>query len=434
MIRPTPRWWLPVLLASFLASCSRQATTPEAEKTPPAPVKWEPARLVLLEEWMELLGTTQPLPDGVARITAPVEGRVLSVLRGPDGKTLVEGQHVEAGAVIAQLDDRILRSNRDRAVASQKGLREDLAQARTARELAALDVERLHSLERPGRRSAGDGDATSPLLVSPVEIKKAQLTLEDAESKLRATQARLEAGVQEIDALNQQLKFYTLTASHKGRLGRVQVVPGQTLSVGTLVAEVVDLEDDVDVLCYVAPGTAGRLRLGQQARLVRDLDTAAPEAADPEGKVVFISAQAEAETGGFAVKIRFPNQAAQLRSNVALPIRVLTQPGKECLAIPEAALLEDQEPPGILVVEDATTEKVKVEEGAAKEKEQQVGKARRLQAVVGVRDRVLHQVEILRLVDKDKKWKGNVQDALFIVDKGQGLQTGDPVKLQEDED
>ena len=37
-----------------------------------------------------------------------------------------------------------------------------------------------------------------------------------------------------------------------GRLGLIRVVPGQTLSPGTVVAEVIDLSE-VDVLCFVPP-------------------------------------------------------------------------------------------------------------------------------------------------------------------------------------
>jgi hypothetical protein len=44
-------------------------------------------------------------------------------------------------------------------------------------------------------------------------------------------------------------------------------------------------------------------------------------------------------------------------------------------------------------------------------------------------------VEILGVDDPDKKWQGTLEAAKFIVEKGQGLRTGDPVKLEvEDED
>ncbi len=155
-----------------------------------------------------------------------------------------------------------------------------------------MDYERLRGLQTNSRRSPGD-TASGVMLISPVEVERARVNLRDADSKLRAAQARLDAGVQGILALDEQLKLYTLATPHKGRLGRVQVVPGQTLSVGTLVAEVVDLEEEIDVLCYVAPGTARKLAMGQTARL-GGIDNPANSAGDVEGKVVLVSDQAEA--------------------------------------------------------------------------------------------------------------------------------------------
>ena len=74
---PRPHSFLIVLAitGAIATGCNRSAPSAE-EKAPPATVKWEgPAQLVL-EEWTELLVTTIPLPDRVARVTAPIEGRV----------------------------------------------------------------------------------------------------------------------------------------------------------------------------------------------------------------------------------------------------------------------------------------------------------------------------------------------------------------------
>src|SRR6516164_9079783 len=98
-----------LLLAGLPLGCSK-APAPE-ETTPPAPVKWEEARQLLLEEWTETVGTTQPLPARAARITAPVEGQVLSVLQGKDGAVVEEGQRVRKGDVIVRLDSSLAQAN-----------------------------------------------------------------------------------------------------------------------------------------------------------------------------------------------------------------------------------------------------------------------------------------------------------------------------------
>jgi RND family efflux transporter MFP subunit len=367
---------------------------------------------LFLEEWREFPGTTVPLPNHAARISAPIEGVVMSVLRAPDGKQITEGQEVQPSDVIAQLDDRAARADRDRAEASQKALTEELPQAESAVRVATIEVNRLHQLNQN--------------LISPVDIKKAEAALEDAQSRLRATHAKIVAGKKELDALETKLALYTLRATRRGRLGRILVVPGQALSVGTPVADIVDVEDQIDVLSYAAPHDARLLALGQTAR---QGGWDAANESGPEGQVVFIADQAEPETGMFAIKVRFPNRQIHLGANVPRAIRVRVRPGRDCLAIPEEALMEDQDPPVVLVAEDIKTSKDE------KGKDQQTGTARQLQAKIGMRDRVLHQVEILGLADKEKKWKGNLEEALFIVEKGHGLETGDAVKLeQEDED
>src|ERR1700722_6788985 len=113
------------------------------EEPPPAPVKWMEARQFFVEEWTEALGTTMPLPQHVARITAPLEGRVLSVLQGANSKTMIEGQHVKKGDVIVQLDASLLKANRDKVEAGQDELRQLVKQAELAVKLAEIDVLRL---------------------------------------------------------------------------------------------------------------------------------------------------------------------------------------------------------------------------------------------------------------------------------------------------
>jgi hypothetical protein len=151
-----------------------------------------------------------------------------------------------------------------------------------------------------------------------------------------------------------------------------------------------------------------------------------------EGKVEFIADQAEIDTGNFAVKVRFPNSTLGLRGSVTVRIRVLTEPGRAALTLPESAILEDQDPPAVLVVENLKTE-VKKEEGK-EDKQVESGTVRKLRAKLGVRDRVLQQVEVVGLDDAKKKWQGTLDTAKFVVKGGQGLRNGDAVRLEVEEE
>src|SRR5205823_7460254 len=141
-LRRPRRSYIIVVLAGLTLGCHGAAKPPE-EKVPPAPVKWEGARQLFLEEWTELVGTTQPLPEHAARVTAPVEGRVVAVLQGAAGKPVVEGQPVQKGDVLVQLDATVVRNHRDKAEAAKKVLRAEKAVAEFAVKLAELEVRKL---------------------------------------------------------------------------------------------------------------------------------------------------------------------------------------------------------------------------------------------------------------------------------------------------
>ncbi len=395
--------------------CGRSNSSGESEP-PPAVVKWEAPRPGPLEEWTELSGTTTPLLDRTARVSAPVEGRVETVLADAEGKT------VEKGTLLVQLDDTIVRHNQEKAQAAQEVLREEERQAKLTVELAQSEVDRLAKLRAEEGRAGGNRTQ----LVSPVDVQKAEFALKDAQSKFKAASGRVLAGSKEFASLQAQLKLLSLTAPISGRVGRIQVVRGQTLAVGAPVAEIIDIGDRIDVLCYVPPSMIGKFQVGQPAKTGGFDSTESPVA---EGQVQFIADQAEPETGNFAMKVRFSNKDARLKANRVLRIRVRTKPPRECLSLPESAVQEDQLPPTVVVVTDV---------GAKKDdagKEMTTGTARRIQATLGVRDRILHQVEIVRLEDPEKdpekKWHGEIKDALFVTEGAPGLQTGDAVKREE---
>lgn len=440
MIVPTRRRYGVLLLAAvFLAGCGRQP--PPDEPLPVAPVKWHEAVSLVLDEWTELVGTTMPLPDRVARISAPVEGRVVSVLLDREGKPVIEGQHVEAGTVLVQLDSTIIDANLDRAVASFHVLEQDEEQANIAVKRAQLDVDLLEEAKRTGQR----GSLTGP---SEAQIKIAAMALETARSQVRGAVAKKKAGEKDVKALEAQHKLYTIATPIKGRLGRILVVQGQTVPAGTPVAEVVDVEDQIDVLCFVSSQVARQLALGQKVRMggIEEANDGA-EQEDKVGKVEFIAPQAESDTGNIAVKVRFPNRALRLQTNTTKRISVLTRPGeagKPCFTLPETALMEDSDPPTVVVVEDVKVQPKKDDKGEIMKNdkgeviEETTGKARVLQVEIGRRNRLFHQVEIIRLIDPEKdpekRWKGTLETALFVVEKGAGLQTGDLIKLEQDED
>jgi RND family efflux transporter MFP subunit len=424
-----------LLLAGLPLACARQQEA--AEKVPPAPVQAVGPLGHFFEQWTNLNGTTQPLPQHAARISATIEGQVLRVLAdadgkpllGPDGKPLAEGGQVSAGQLVVQLNDKLARANYEKSRASQKDLDEQVQQADTTVQLAQAELTRLQGLMTSRPITGGEFP-----LVSAVDVEKARKALDIAQSQQRGAVARREAAAKDLAAQEVQLNLYALKAPITGRLGLLQVGPGQTLSVGTSVADVIDL-DDIDVLCHVPPADAGLMavadtskrekdRLGLARLVVEDRTGKLVPVVGLTGNVVFVGESADPASGNFPVKLRFPNKDHRLRANAVVRAQVQTQPRIWRISVKDTALLEDEQPPVVVVVEelkDSTND-----EG----KPIQLGKAHRLQAEVGVRDRENGEAEILSLTDPVKKQKVLVKNALFVVKGAHGLRDGDDVVLQ----
>jgi RND family efflux transporter MFP subunit len=419
-----------LLLAIMPLGCSRKPVTPE--EPPPAPVKVEFRRQAAFGEWTELVGATQPLPNHAARVTAGIEGRVLWLLNDPAIQTppkMAEGQRVEKGQILGRLDDGIIQANREKLAASLLDVEEQKQQADYDVLGAKLNydvVKSLYKTSTPG---------VSLPLASRVELDKADLALKVAESKQKGSAAKLESAKAELKALDEQLKLYALRAPIAGRLGTVQAAPGQPLALGATVADITDL-DEIDVLCFVPPSTIAKLTQAQKemahselpARLLTDKGEVGPS-----GKVVYVGVQAQPDTGAFPVKVRFDNAEMHLRAGTVVRVEVQTKPEQERIAISEKALLEDQDPPGVVIVSKWETKR-----NEEKNKDEQIGTARRLRAVIGVRDRHLGLVEILELKDSepDSKQPPVVFNEFteFVIKGAQGLETDDKVKPEEEDE
>src|SRR5262249_34923875 len=142
--------------------------------------------------------------------------------------------------------------------------------------------------------------------------------------------------------------------------------------VGTTAAEIVALHE-IDALCFVPPHLVTRLQRNQLARIERQ---------KPIGQVEFLGVKAQPESGNIAVKVRFPNQELGLRANTVVRVQVRTESRKDCLALPVTALLEDQDPPSVIVVTPENRDRI-------------------LKATIGLRDRDRRLVELRGLHDPE---------------------------------
>ncbi len=237
-------------------------------------------------------GRVEAVEIGIAAKSA---GRIREILVG-------EGDFVEAGQVLARMDTAQLEAQRRqaeaqlrragigidtaRAVVAQREAERAAAAAVVAQRSAQLDaaqrkLHRSEELTRGGTAAqavldddraaaqaarAAVGAAQAQLAASEAAIGAARAQVVDAEAAVAAAQAVIESiGADIADA--------TLRSPRAGRVQYRVAEPGEVLSAGGRVLNLVDLAD-VHMTFFLPTAEAGRVAIGAEARLVLD---AAPQ-------------------------------------------------------------------------------------------------------------------------------------------------------------
>ena len=236
----------------------------------------------------------------------------------------------------------------------------------------------------------------------------------------------LSAADDESPALDRQLKLYNLTPPCRGRVGRLLIVRGQTLSVGAPVADLIDVEEQINVLCFVPPSVA-QIEVGQCGASPAWIAARPKSATDAEGKVDYIADQAETDTGHIAVKVRISEPRTEgLRANTVIVCASSSKPDKECWAIPGAAIKEDG--PADRHRRRRQGRKASTGRQNGRVGQRPAGEASSASAI-GSKSRS----KLFGWRTREKR-PGEVELKVIVIESGQGLQTGDAVKLEVDED
>jgi len=241
-----------------------------------------------LHRYVTAYGTVEAAPAAAGRAAA---GAVISplvegVLVGIDA---VEGAPVGRGAVLFRLDSRMAE------VAVRKA-RQDLAFAEQAldRQRALLEI-----------------DGTS------------QRAFQEAQLRFDAARADFESAGTALDYLR-------IASPLAGTLVRIDVRVGQSVSPGTVLGEVVDL-DRLVVTAGVPSGEAGGLAVGQPVRIGEPADSLT-------GGLTVLGRDVDPTTGTYRVQASIP-AGAGLMPGEFTEIRILAEEHADVLVVPEESLV-----------------------------------------------------------------------------------------------
>ncbi len=262
-----------------------------------------------------------------------------------------EGQTVQAGQQLVQLDDRDARLNVDRRAAEVQDIEAQIeaAHQQHASDTAALaDEEALLALAEKALARANEVKAKQ--LISQAAVDEAQsavarqrvstanrrLAVDNHPARLAQLQARLAKAQVELAAARLDLARTRITAPFAGRIAKVQVAPGGRVAAGNPVLEIYD-SAALEIRAQIpAPQVAALRRMLAKSGRVTG-------AAEVDGDSVAVSldrlaAQVDANSGGIDGLFHVTRGAEVLALGRFVDLVIDLPPLDDVVALPYSSL------------------------------------------------------------------------------------------------
>ena len=271
-------------------------------------------------------------PKKKVDISADITGRITRI-------AVREGDFVQKGQFLLQIDPTIYEANMQRATAAMSSAEAGSVQARANRDQSQRSLQRTKELREQ-----------NPNLVSQEQLEQAQTAFDIAEANLTAAQHNVEQSRAGLREARDQLAKTHLVAPMAGRVTRLAVEEGEVAVPGTfsretgLLLTISDLSviqtkvnvDETDVV---------RLHLGDSVEVTIDAfpDTTFVGRVTKVSNSAILTA-ASAATGqndravDYEVEITLANPPAEVRPDLSATARIVTDSRKQALAIPIIAL------------------------------------------------------------------------------------------------
>lgn len=291
------------LLALPLAACQPGgAKDKPAEEAPPIPV--DAALIDSAPLVAAYRGTATLSAEGAATVVARTAGVIEAI-------AVEEGDRVEGGAVLAQLDTERLELEADRARAQLDKL--------------VADVERAERVHARG-------------LISNEQYEQLRFERDAAKAAF------------ELAALS--VREAVIRAPFSGVISRRHIKVGNMIGVGTAAFDIVKLEP-LEAELYVPERDLGKLQPGHAATL--QVDAYGDRAF--EGRVVRVSPVVDAATGTVKVTVEMNPAQPELKPGMFGRVQIAYDRRENAVRVPAVAVLTEDAQSTVFVVEDGHARK-----------------------------------------------------------------------------
>lgn len=324
-------------LAAALVSASLALAQPPAGGPPPARVVTDRVRLESVERWREVTGELRaPLRSTLASQQA---GLVIQLNFEP-------GDRIEAGKVIAKLDDRIARLVVTQAEASVTTRKALVTERQTIVDKARRDAERYDT-------------AYNASGATQSEVDDAHTALAEAEARFAQAQADVGWGETAVALARKRLEDMTIRAPFTGVVATKRTETGQWLTEGGAVVDLVAL-DSIDAWLDVPEAFIDRLRseggegsadaVKVQLKIPALSTATRPGATDKavaviEAPIAGIIPNADPLSRLFPVRVRIDNKDGRLKPGMSVIGLVPSGTTESALTVSKDAVLRNDTGP-----------------------------------------------------------------------------------------
>lgn len=170
-----------------------------------------------------------------------------------------------------------------------------------------------------------------------VDRQKKLLQVEGTSQKV------LQEAEQQLAAARAQQALLKVVAPLDGTVTRVNVRAGEAVDLSTILAEVMDL-DRLVVSAKVSAMELNALATGQPASVFTDTATSRVT-----GKLVYIGTEVAADTGTVGLRVSLP-PGSGLRPGQFVNVHITSKEHENCLAVPEASIVKDENGDTVIAV------------------------------------------------------------------------------------